>query len=76
MTPHLGFRLDGVHIEGYLVYLKCKGIREKEGEGEENEGRRWRGGGDALGSDATFPWSRGLTHPLRCNQTRHRVWIS
>ena len=26
----------------------------------------------ALGRDATFSWSRALTHPLRCNRTRHR----
>ena len=27
----------------------------------------------ALGRDATFPWSRALTHPPRCHRTRHRV---
>ena len=47
---------------------------------EEKEGRRIRGGqimrggggkeevdrrGDNLSRDATFPWSRVLTHPLR-----------
>ena len=26
----------------------------------------------ALGRDATFSWSRALTHPPRCNRTRHR----
>ena len=26
----------------------------------------------ALGRDATFSWSRALTHPPRCNLTRHR----
>ena len=26
----------------------------------------------ALGHDATFSWSRALTHPPRCNRTRHR----
>ena len=26
----------------------------------------------ALGRDATFLWSRALTHPQRCNRTRHR----
>ena len=26
----------------------------------------------ALGRDATFTWSRVLTHPPRCNRTRHR----
>ena len=26
----------------------------------------------ALGRDATFSWSRALTHPQRCNRTRHR----
>ena len=26
----------------------------------------------ALGRDATFLWSRALTHPPRCNGTRHR----
>ena len=26
----------------------------------------------ALGRDATFSWSRALTHPPRCNGTRHR----
>ena len=26
----------------------------------------------ALGRDATFTWSRALTHPPRCNRTRHR----
>ena len=26
----------------------------------------------ALGPDATFSWSRALTHPPRCNRTRHR----
>ena len=26
----------------------------------------------ALGRDATFSWSRVLTHPPRCNRTRHR----
>ena len=25
---------------------------------------------------ATFPWSRALTHPSRCNRTRHRVVVS
>ena len=25
-----------------------------------------------LGRDATFSWSRALTHPPRCNRTRHR----
>ena len=48
--------------------------QEKE-DGE--EGRRIRGGerrkeGNALGSDAFFPWSRALTHPLKCNCSRHR----
>ena len=26
----------------------------------------------ALGRDATFSWSRALTHPPRCNRTHHR----
>ena len=26
----------------------------------------------SLGRDATFSWSRALTHPPRCNRTRHR----
>ena len=26
----------------------------------------------ALGRDATFSWSRTLTHPPRCSRTRHR----
>ena len=26
----------------------------------------------ALGRDATFSWSRALTHPPRCNRTRYR----
>ena len=26
----------------------------------------------ALGRDATLSWSRALTHPPRCNRTRHR----
>ena len=26
----------------------------------------------ALGREATFSWSRALTHPPRCNRTRHR----
>ena len=26
----------------------------------------------ALGRDAIFSWSRALTHPPRCNRTRHR----
>ena len=26
----------------------------------------------ALGRDATSSWSRALTHPPRCNRTRHR----
>ena len=26
----------------------------------------------ALGRDATFSWSRALTHPPRCNRSRHR----
>ena len=26
----------------------------------------------ALGRDATFSWSRALTHPPRCNRMRHR----
>ena len=26
----------------------------------------------ALGRDATFLWYRALTHPLRCNRTRHK----
>ena len=30
-------------------------------------------GGDNLGCDDTFPWSRVLTHPLRCKRMRHRV---
>ena len=29
-------------------------------------------GHHALGRDATFSWSRALTHPPRCNRTRHR----
>ena len=48
MTPHLGFGLDGVHIEGTLLYLECIGTRKKGG-GEENMGcgsrrgrRMWR----------------------------------
>ena len=36
--------------------------KEENGK-EEVEGLR-RGGGDALGRYATFPWSRALTHPL------------
>ena len=32
------------------------------------EKRRWRRGRDALGRDATFPWSRELTHPPRSNR--------
>ena len=35
----------------------------------EEEGHR------ALGRDATFSWSKALTHPPRCDRTRHRkVW--
>ena len=33
--------------------------------GGEEDGRR-RGGGDALGQDATFSWPSGLTHSPRC----------
>ena len=49
MTPHLGFELDGVHIEGNLLYLKVqwhkrknKGVGVREGDVE----RRRRGGGE------------------------------
>ena len=46
---------------------------ERKGrEGWEEEGKRRRGGGDALGHDTIFPWSRALT-PLRRNRTRYRV---
>ena len=38
-------------------------MEKVENEKEEVEGLR-RGGGDALGHDATFPWSRASTHPL------------
>ena len=27
----------------------------------------------ALGRDTTLSWSRALTHPPKCNRTRHRV---
>ena len=69
MTPHLGFGLDGVHIEGTLLYLKCIGTSKKGG-GEENMGcgsrmgrrsggggggrRRGDGGRNVLGRDATY----------------------
>ena len=67
MAPHFGFGLEGVHIEGNLLYLKCNGTREDVGEGGEvSRGRRRMRGGDALGRDATFSWSRGLTHSPRC----------
>ena len=66
------FGLDDVHIEGNLSHLKCMLHKNRE---EEWEGRRirggnrrrgrWRGGGDALGHDATFSWSRALTQPPR-----------
>ena len=68
VTPHLGFGLDGVHIEDDLFYLNCNGTREKRrrrGRIRGGEKRRWRGGED-LGRDATFLWSRALTYPPRC----------
>ena len=49
------------------------GKRVGGGVGEEDGRRRMGGGGEALGRDATFPWSRALTHPSRCNRMRNRV---
>ena len=67
MAPHLGFGLDFVHIEGNLLNLNRNGTREDVGEGGEvSRGRRRMRGGDALGRDATFSWSSGLTHSPRC----------
>ena len=31
VTPHLGFGLDGVHIEGNLLYLKGQWYKRKKG---------------------------------------------
>ena len=57
----------------YIVLSKSAMVLKKREEEEnkgrlEGEGRRRREGGDALGRDTTFPWSRALTH-----RTRHRV---
>ena len=52
-------------------------VQEKKEEGRRiRKGEIMRGGDggkDNLGRDATFPWSRVLTHPPRCNRTRHRI---
>ena len=45
---------------------------ERPGGGVGKEKGRWRVGVDSLGGDATFSWSRALTHPPRCILTRHR----
>ena len=42
MTPHVGFGHDGVHIQGYLLYLKVQWYKTKKV--EEKEERRIRGG--------------------------------
>ena len=67
MTPHLGFGHDGVLRVIYYILI-CNATIEKAsgeygqvrgvGEQEEEEG-------DALGRDATFPWSNALTRPPR-----------
>ena len=41
------------------------------GEEASERRRKWRGG-DALGCDATFPWSRVFTYPPRWKWTLHR----
>ena len=40
MTPHLGFGLDGIHINGNLLYQKCNSTRGHE----EKEEKRLKGG--------------------------------
>ena len=56
MTRHLSFGLDGVHIEGNLLYLKMQWHNRKRR--RRKEGRRIKGGEEML-KDVILP-SRGL----------------
>ena len=51
-----------------LLQIRVRSIHERPLTLVYREEERHR----ALGRDATFSWSRALTHPPRCNRTRHR----